>query len=154
MPSNRDFPPIGVHSDTIKAVFVKSAMSERSPRINIGLPESILEKLERLANYRGTKPATEAAYIITRYLDELEEQGKLPQKESQPTYQTLRELILHRQGELYDVPVLRNRLPEIRDGSPPTNEEILQICIALDLSGKYVSDLANKERKGNGTTRT
>lgn len=128
--------------------------NQNQKRINIGLPERTLELLDLYADFRGTKPATEAAYIITRYLDDLEQQGRLPTTQKHPIYQNLRELLLHRWGDLCDVPDLLGRLPEIRDGSPPTNEEILQICIALDLSGKYVFDLVNKEKKGNGATRT
>lgn len=55
---------------------------DRNPRINLTLAESILSKLDRYAESRGSKPATEAAYLLTRILDDLEARGQIPQNTS------------------------------------------------------------------------
>ena len=53
-------------------------MGERNPRINVGLPDGILGKLKRYAQSRTDNPSAVAAYLLTRILDDLEEQGKIP----------------------------------------------------------------------------
>lgn len=53
-------------------------MVERNPRVFVSLPEGVFGKLERYAGGRKSKAATEAAYLLTKLLDELDQQGLIP----------------------------------------------------------------------------
>lgn len=53
--------------------------ASKDKRINIGLPRGVLEKLERYANSRGSKVASDATYLLTRLLDDMDAEGKIPE---------------------------------------------------------------------------
>lgn len=56
---------------------------ERFPRLNIGLSQGRLDLLKRFANGKKSNASTEATFLLSKILDELEDKGKIPAAEKQ-----------------------------------------------------------------------
>ena len=129
-------------------------MTERSPRVNIGLPDGIISKLERYAKSRGSKPATEASYLLIKILDELEDEGKIPpepesKEEALPSYESFAQLVMHNFDKLVESHKFElERLRSLMSGAEPTEIELLRVALVGKVSEEFAINLSQK--KGNG----
>ena len=132
-------------------------MSDRNPRVNIGLPEGILSKLERYAKLRGSKSATEATYLLTRILDQLEEEGKIPPEpvpKPAPNYETFAQLVMHNHSDLMESGKFEvKRLKELMSGAEPTEVELLRVALIGQVSEEFAINLSQKKGNGHGSSK-
>jgi DNA-directed RNA polymerase specialized sigma24 family protein len=121
-----------------------SERSSRPPRINIGLPDGIVDKLERYAKSRKSKAATEATYLLTRVLDDLDDQGKIPHDDQ--------EKVLHKGNGLSTqeaLELLKGFLNSLIDTASHDGYSLAEIAEILERdSDRDVIELVNKV--GNG----
>lgn len=132
-------------------------MTERSPRVNIGLPDGIISKLERYAKFRGSKPATEASYLLIKILDELDDQGKIPPPEEPleiaEHYETFAQLVMHNYSKLMDSGKFEaERLQALMSGESPTETELLRVALISKVSEEYAIKLSYKKGNGHGSS--
>lgn len=102
-------------------------MAKGTSRYNISLTGRYADLLERYATSRQNKPTSEAAYMLMRDLDELEEQGKIPDGDDQ---------------------VIQNYLKMLASGTPVPDELIQLVAkeIGMDEAElRKVSDTCNAQ---------
>jgi hypothetical protein len=134
-----------------------SSTRERNPRLNIGLSQGRLDLLKRFAKEKKSSPSTEATYLLSKILDELDDQGKIPPHEEPleiaEHYETFAQLVMHNYSKLMDSGKFEvERLQALMSGEIPTETELLRVALISKVSEEYAIKLSHKKGNGHGSS--
>ena len=133
---------------------VEEDKSKKYPRLNIGLSPGRIDLLKRYAKSKKSSPSTEATYLLSRSLDDLEDQGKIPKVEQedvaeQEHYETFAQLVMHNYSKLMESSKFEvERLQALMSGETPTEIELLRVALVGKVSEENAIALSHK--RGNG----
>ncbi|MEM9215640.1 MAG: hypothetical protein AAGD25_15020 [Cyanobacteria bacterium P01_F01_bin.150] len=113
-------------------------MAERNPRVQIVLSVGTYKKLERYAKTRETKPSSEAAYIVTRVLDELDDAGKIPHPIDQANLAGLNSLSNETHG------LMQSYLKLLASGSSVPDEIIQMLAKETELTEEELKGIRDR----------
>ena len=134
----------------------RDSTRERYPRLNIGLSQGRLDLLKRFAKGKKSSPATEATFLLSRILDELEDQGKIPAPEQllevTEHYEAFSELVMHNYSSLINSGKFEvERLQALMSGEKPTETELLRVALIGKVSEEYAISLKGGNGHGSST---